>query len=160
MPMQVGVGVTGVIFNDSGSVLLMKRKGSHGAGKWAMPGGWMEKGEWPADAAVREIKEEVDLDVSVVENLGWTNDIHPEGVHDVCFHMLCQVLPGSVPEGSTYRPRIMEPDKCDALIWATSEQIRELMARGDLMLATENFIREGGLARAHRIAGRRRRGRT
>jgi mutator protein MutT len=157
--MQVGVGVTGIIFNDSGSVLLMKRKGWHGAGKWAMPGGWMEKGEWPADAAVREIKEEVDLDVSVVENLGWTNDIHSEGVHDVCFHMLCHVLPSSKPDAERYRPRIMEHDKCEALMWATSEQLRELLARGELMLATENFVRSGGYARAVRVAAKVRRGR-
>jgi 8-oxo-dGTP diphosphatase len=111
-----------------------------------MPGGWMEKGEWPADAAVREIKEEVGLDVSVVDNLGWTNDIHPEGVHDVCFHMLCAVLPGSDPE-----PRIMEPDKCDGLRWVDSEELGEMMVAGEIMLATENFIRDGGYARAYRM---------
>lgn len=142
-----------LIFNGSGDLLVQRRKGSHGAGKWSTPGGWMDKGEWPADAAVREVKEETGLDVSVVDNIGWTNDFHPEGVQDICFWLVCHRL------SDLQEPKILEPDKCDGMDWVSSEWLREMLARGEVFLAFENFIRNGGYARAIRMAaGVRRRG--
>ncbi|MDA8372546.1 MAG: NUDIX domain-containing protein [Nocardiopsaceae bacterium] len=49
------VGVTGVVVDDSGAVLLHRRADD---GWWSTPGGIVEPGEQPADALVREIAEE------------------------------------------------------------------------------------------------------
>ncbi len=54
------VGGDAAIFNDAGEVLLMER--SDGTG-WCMPCGWVEPNERPADAAVRETREETGLEV-------------------------------------------------------------------------------------------------
>ena len=43
-------------------VLLIQRKYPPMAGSWAFPGGFVEQGENPIDAAVRELKEETGLD--------------------------------------------------------------------------------------------------
>ncbi len=43
------------------SVLLIKRSFPPGAGKWALPGGFIDQGEAPADAALREAQEEAGL---------------------------------------------------------------------------------------------------
>lgn len=50
------------VFNDHGEVLLIKRpKEVHQGGLWSFPGGKVEGGEMPLDAAVRELKEETGL---------------------------------------------------------------------------------------------------
>lgn len=53
----------GVIFTDSGNRVLMLRTTYKDA--WDIPGGYVEQGESPYAAAVREVKEELGLTVSV-----------------------------------------------------------------------------------------------
>ncbi|WP_133408345.1 8-oxo-dGTP diphosphatase MutT [Parashewanella tropica] len=54
----------GVIINSQNQILIAKRhKHLHQGGKWEFPGGKVEKGETTSEALIRELKEEVDLDV-------------------------------------------------------------------------------------------------
>ncbi|WP_017327544.1 NUDIX hydrolase [Synechococcus sp. PCC 7336] len=49
------VDVRGVVFNDRGHILMVREKID---GKWSLPGGWADLGDSPAEAVVREIREE------------------------------------------------------------------------------------------------------
>lgn len=62
------VGVAGVIFNRAGQVLLVEHvfRPYH---PWGLPGGWIERGENPAEAIQRELKEELALDIEVKQLL-------------------------------------------------------------------------------------------
>jgi 8-oxo-dGTP diphosphatase len=62
-----GLTVRGIIKNDSGEILIVKRhpKSRTDPEMWELPGGKVENGEHFADALVREIKEETNLDVNV-----------------------------------------------------------------------------------------------
>ena len=52
-----------------GQLLLVQRAIDPARGKWALPGGFVDAGEMPAEALVRELQEEVGLDVRVLELL-------------------------------------------------------------------------------------------
>ena len=58
---RVGVGI--YIFNQEHQVLLGQRKSVHGFGCWCPPGGHLEFGETNEQAAIREVKEETNLDI-------------------------------------------------------------------------------------------------
>lgn len=65
---------TAIVIDDSGRIVLVKRKDNDLS---ALPGGGMELGESIEEAAVREVKEETGLDVTVTGLVGvYTNPRH------------------------------------------------------------------------------------
>ena len=58
------VGVTGVVFNPAGQVLLVEHV-FHPHAPWGLPGGWVDRREGPAEALRREMQEELELDVAL-----------------------------------------------------------------------------------------------
>ncbi len=64
---QIGVAA---IWNQSGQILIDKRKvGGAMGGLWEFPGGKIEAGETVSDCIVREIREELAIDITVGEHL-------------------------------------------------------------------------------------------
>jgi 8-oxo-dGTP diphosphatase len=56
--------MAGVLIDPAGCVLLAQRPpGKHLAGMWEFPGGKLEPGESPAAGLVRELREELDVEV-------------------------------------------------------------------------------------------------
>lgn len=55
--------VAGTVFTIDRRVVLLRRGVEPSLGKWVFPGGYVDRGESVADAAVRETKEESCLDV-------------------------------------------------------------------------------------------------
>jgi 8-oxo-dGTP diphosphatase len=58
------VGAVAVVFNDRGEILLAQHSYRTDY-EWGLPGGWVARGENPADTVIREIAEELRLDVTV-----------------------------------------------------------------------------------------------
>ena len=54
------VGASGVVINDRGEILLHRRSDD---GQWWVPGGAVDPGEEPAEAAAREVWEETGVEV-------------------------------------------------------------------------------------------------
>jgi len=60
----------GVVIERDGLVLLGKRAKQPFAGWWEVPGGFVERGEHPATAAIREVREELGIDVTLTGLVG------------------------------------------------------------------------------------------
>ena len=107
--LQPRIGV-GVIVLRKGRVLLGQRRGSHGAGTWALPGGHLEFGETVEQCAAREALEETGLAVNVVARGPYTSDVFAdEGRHYVTLFVLAHS-----PQGE---PQLLEPGKCAEWRW-------------------------------------------
>lgn len=64
------LNVTAAIIERGSEILIAQRlKGSHMGLKWEFPGGKIEPGESPEECLMREIKEELDLDIRVGKRL-------------------------------------------------------------------------------------------
>jgi ADP-ribose pyrophosphatase YjhB (NUDIX family) len=61
-------GVSVIVTNLSGDVLLLKH--SYGPDVWSLPGGGLGKGEDPLEAARREVREELCLELPRIEAIG------------------------------------------------------------------------------------------
>jgi len=62
--------VAGCLVVERGNVLLLKRGIEPALGRWTFPGGYVDLGEHPKDAAVREVAEEVHMGVRAGDLLG------------------------------------------------------------------------------------------
>jgi len=103
------VGVAAIVIK-SGKVLLGKRKGAHGSGSWAFPGGHLEFNESIEDCAKREVFEETGLSVKNPRFETITNDLFlKDNKHYVTLFVVCDHKKGT--------PRIKEPDKCEKWDW-------------------------------------------
>lgn len=102
------VGVAIIVCKD-GKVLIGKRRGDHGGGKWGFPGGHLELGESFEECVVRELREECDITVNNIRFGAITNDIFESEKHYVTIFMI-----GDYKDGEL---KTMEPDKCEKWEW-------------------------------------------
>jgi len=115
----IGVGSGAMIFNSEGRVFIAKRgsKARDERGKWDFPGGGVRFGEKCADAVKREIKEEHDFEIEVIELLEVVNHIlKEEGQH--------WVSPSFVAKYVSGEPKIIEPEKCEEIKWVELKEIQ------------------------------------
>jgi 8-oxo-dGTP diphosphatase len=102
------VGIS-VLVMKNGKLLLGKRRGSHGDGEYACPGGHLEHLESFQTCAAREVLEETGIKIGRLEFLRVQNAIQyaPKHYVDLAF----------VAEWQAGEPEVREPDKVDRWDW-------------------------------------------
>ena len=90
------IGVFAVVVR-CGEILLIKRGTSPHRGFWCPPGGVIDEGESPEEAAVRETREETGIEVDVVSLLGEVIGPMTGRTHDV---YLCKQEGGELTSDS------------------------------------------------------------
>jgi mutator protein MutT len=111
----IGVGVECIITDGKGKYLLAKRgsKAKNERGKWEFPGGGIEYGDTMADTIKREMKEELGIEVELLEYL-------PPNDHQ---HWVTSAFIARIVDGE---PKIMEPEKCEEIGWFTLDEIETI----------------------------------
>lgn len=126
-------------------VLMGNRTGSHGAGTWSFPGGHLEMGESPRQAAEREVAEETGIkDLWHLEFLSYTNDVfyadelYEDGGRGPYKHYLTLFFTATLAAEDLYKeiPNL-EPEKCLGWEWVDAYNLPR-----PLFLPVENLIKQ------------------
>lgn len=102
------VGICVIVVKE-GKILLGRRKGSHGEGAYAAPGGHLEHLESFHQCAAREVREETGLEIGPLRFLRVLNSTHYAPKHYVDLAFTAPWVAG-VPE-------VREPDKVESWAW-------------------------------------------
>lgn len=134
----IGVGAGAALINDDGKIFITQRgtKANNEKGKWEIPGGSVEFGETMEQALKREMKEEYDVEIEIIELLGVFDHIIPEdNQHWVSPSFICKIIKGT--------PSIQEPEKCAAIGWFTIEEAKKLplsiITKNDILILEKKF---------------------
>jgi 8-oxo-dGTP diphosphatase len=103
---KVGVGV--IVVKD-GKILLGKRKGAHGSGSFAMPGGHLGFKETVENCAARELIEETGLTPLSMHLGPWTENVIDEDKHYITVFVIVTKFQGKL--------QLLEPHKCEGWDW-------------------------------------------
>lgn len=124
--MEARVGVSVIIFNTMGHVLVGKRKGSHGAGMLSVPGGHLEFGETTNQACDRELLEEIGVNFEgEYKKFGFSEDFFElDGVkkHYITLYFIVDGVDEKVSKIIN-----MEPDKCESWDWVDVDNLPKEM---------------------------------
>lgn len=63
---EAPISAVGIVCVREGEVLLIRRGNAPMRGRWAIPGGRVEPGETPAEAALRELREETGVTAALL----------------------------------------------------------------------------------------------
>lgn len=123
----------GCVFDESNRVLVQKRGDSN---KWGFPGGAIEIGETPEEAAIRELKEETGLDVAIDSLIGIYTDSdmkYPNGdeAHSICIVYKLKVLSGELTcdNEETIELKYFDVDKLPEMFCKQHEETKADIAK-------------------------------
>ena len=116
------VGVSIILINKNFEVLIGKRKGSHGEGMWAVPGGKLDPGETYKECCDRELMEEIGINFREYKKEGFSEDFFDKN--------------GEVEQYTTLYFSVksidinieiqnLEPNKCEGWEWIHIENLPE-----------------------------------
>lgn len=121
--------VRGALFQDD-QILLVRERSD---GKWTLPGGWIDVGESPSEAVVKEVREESGFDVTVTKLVA-VHDRRKHAHPPMFFHVyklffLCKLVGGTAAEsletdGVAFFPETALPELSTARV--TVVQVRML----------------------------------
>ncbi|HBV97695.1 MAG: hypothetical protein JL50_03370 [Peptococcaceae bacterium BICA1-7] len=117
--------VTAAVITHGGRVLITRRKEDASRGlKWEFPGGKLEEGEDPEDCIVREIREEIDIDIEVDRIYKAIMHRYPE-TNILLLAYLCRHVGGSPV-----------PLECSDIQWAPVQRLMDYdLAEADIPIA-------------------------
>ena len=86
---------SGLVLDDAGRLLLSRRAVDPFAGKWDLPGGFLDEGEHPLDCLRRELKEEAGVEIEPLSFVGvWTDVYGDRGLATLNLYWTARIVNG------------------------------------------------------------------
>lgn len=79
---------------QNGRLLLTQRARDPFAGDWELPGGFLNAGEHPQAGVVREMREELGIEIAVDKLLGIFMDVYGQSKQTLNIYYLCEIKSG------------------------------------------------------------------
>lgn len=113
--------VGAVIMNDDDEILCAQRpEGKNLALKWEFPGGKVEKGETETGALVRELDEEMECRIDVLDKITTTVYEYDFGIVELTTYY-AKILSGEIKMLEHVDMKWMNRENIDALDWAPAD---------------------------------------
>ena len=124
------IEVVAAVLRDGDKVFATQRGYGDYKDKWEFPGGKIEPGETPEEAIIREIKEELDVDITVDSFLCTVEYDYPE-FHLTMHCFLCSILDGTLTLIEHEAAKWLGPDELWSVDWlpADVKVVEELIKR-------------------------------
>ena len=122
------IDVSCAIIIQNHKILCVQRgTGRHLAGKWEFPGGKVRPGESMEASVVREVREELDLDVEVQKKLSAVTHSYPDKTVRL-LPFICRITGGTLHLHEHQSYQWLGPEELDGLDWCEADQpiLREL----------------------------------
>ena len=114
------INVVAALIRDGKRVFATARDYGNYKGWWEFPGGKVELGESPEDALVREIREELDSEISVDEYISTIEHDYPE------FHLSmrcywCSLISGDLVLKEAEDAKWLDVETIDSVKWLPAD---------------------------------------
>ncbi len=117
---RLTVSVSSAVFieDEQGRLLLVQQAAERKGCKWGPPAGGIEPHENPIDAALREVKEELDIDIELINLLGIYSVDRGEKASGLGFVFRGKIISGKInpKEGEINSFRFYSPQEIEDLI--------------------------------------------
>ncbi|WP_042352197.1 NUDIX domain-containing protein [Bacillus massiliigorillae] len=110
---DVWLAVSGMVINEQGEWLIVKKKYGGLKGKWSFPAGFVKSDETVDEAVIREIKEETGIDIEVLGLIGVRSGVLSIGCSDNMLIFLCKPVSSEIVTQTEelYEARFMHPEQ-------------------------------------------------
>lgn len=114
------IEVVAAVIKDGDKIFVTRRASGDFENMWEFPGGKIEEGEGREEALKREIQEELELDINILEFLTTVEYDYPK-FHLIMHCYICEITGGELNLNVHSDAKWIEVNEIDTLVWVPAD---------------------------------------